>query len=246
MVKSQLFVPRSYRYTIKDADLISFLVTIKETDLYVSASTNLKNEVIKLVKKYRNQLENFIEENPIFLTTLKPVNVSNDAPVIVRAMAEASEKVGVGPMAAVAGAIAEFVGKELSIYTTEIIIENGGDIYIDSMRKRIVSIYAGDNSLFTGRIGIELAPEDTPLGICTSSGTLGHSLSFGKTDAAVILADSATLADAAATALGNMVNTPEDIEKGIASVCNIKGIRGILVIIGNKLGVWGNIKLVNL
>jgi ApbE superfamily uncharacterized protein (UPF0280 family) len=157
-------------------------------------------------------------------------------------MAEATAKLGVGPMAAVAGAIAEFVGKELSDYSPEVIIENGGDIYIKSRQKRVVGIYAG-NSQLSGKIGLEIKGEDTPIGVCTSSGTVGHSLSFGKADAATVLADSATLADAAATALGNMVKTPDDITRAIDFAQYIEGLQGVLVLIGDQIGMWGKIKI---
>ena len=129
-------------------------------------------------------------------------------------MSESAEKVGVGPMASVAGAIAEFVGNELSAYSAEVIVENGGDIYLKSLEKRIIGVYAGESPL-TGKLGLEIDGEDTPLGVCTSSGTVGHSLSFGKADAVIVLSKSATLADAAATAIGNLVAQPEDITRGV-------------------------------
>ena len=117
----------------------------------------------------------------------------------MKQMIEAGQKAGVGPMAAVAGAIAECVGRELLAFSPEIIIENGGDIYLKCLKKRVVGIFAGKSPL-TGKIGLEIDAKDTPLGVCTSSGTVSHSLSFGKADAAVAIAPSATLADAAATA----------------------------------------------
>jgi len=158
-------------------------------------------------------------------------------------MADAARLCGVGPMAAVAGAIAEFVGRELLEFSPEIIVENGGDIFVKSLRQRTIGIYAGGSPL-TGRLGLQIEPEDTPLGICTSSGTVGHSLSFGRADAAIVLADSATLADAAATAIGNRVSEPADIEKGIEFAQSIGQLKGVVIIKGDKLGVWGEVKLV--
>lgn len=239
-----MYQPRTYRHWVKDDGLIAFNVVVKETDLYIRAESNLRRKAYKSVLKYRGMLEAYIERNPHFLTSLEPLSVGQDAPRIVREMAEAAGKVGVGPMAAVAGAIAEFVGKELLEFSPEIIVENGGDIFLKSGRKRTIGIYAG-NSPLTGKIGLEISGEDAPLGICTSSGTVGHSLSFGKADAVVVLAPSATLADAAATAIGNLVSIPEDIPKGIEFAQGVEGLRGVVIIKDDKMGVWGKVKIVS-
>jgi ApbE superfamily uncharacterized protein (UPF0280 family) len=146
-------------------------------------------------------------------------------------------------MASVAGAVAEEAGKELLEYSPEVIVENGGDIFMKTVRERLVGVYAGD-SPFTGRIALKIEPGDTPLGIATSSGTVGHSLSFGKADAAMILAESAYLADAAATALGNRVKKAGDIQQALDWAQKVPGLLGALVIIGKDMGAWGRIELV--
>ena len=237
-----MYEPRTYRHRIEGRDLISFNVTVKETDLYICATINLKRKAHRLVLKYRHQLERYIERYPSFLTSLEPLPVAEDAPLIVRQMAAAAQTAGVGPMASVAGAIAEFVGNELAAFSPEIIVENGGDIYLRSSGKRIVGIYAG-NSPLSGKIGLEINGEETPLGICTSSGTVGHSLSYGKADAVIVLSKSATLADAAATAIGNLINQPADINKGIEFVKDMKGISGVVIIKGDNIGFWGKVKI---
>src|SRR3972149_6675538 len=196
--------PVGYRRLVIGGDLFSFEVTVKETDLYVRAVRNLKTKTERLVRKYRSQVEGYIDRHPEFSRSLTPLRAAGDSPAIVKAMLEAGSRAGVGPMAAVAGAIAEFVGTELLRYSPEVIVENGGDIYLKSTKTRVVGIFAGDSPL-SGKIGLEIVPEDTPIGICTSSGTVGHSLSLGKADAVVVLSPSATLADAAATATGNLV-----------------------------------------
>ncbi len=168
--------------------------------------------------------------------------MEEDAPLIVKAMAEAGEKASVGPMAAVAGAIAHFVGEELAKFSPEIIIENGGDIYLRSRKDRLIGIYAGKSPL-SGKIGLEIAGKDTPLGISTSSGTVGHSLSFGKADAVVVLAETAILSDAIATGIGNLILQASDIPYGIERARNVPGIKGIVVIKDEEMGVWGDIKL---
>jgi ApbE superfamily uncharacterized protein (UPF0280 family) len=145
-------------------------------------------------------------------------------------------------MAAVAGAISEMTANELLKYSGEVIVENGGDIFLSTKTTRTVGIYAG-NSPLSNKLTIEIEPGKSPLGICTSSGTVGHSLSFGKADAAVIISKDTFLADAAATAVGNRVRTPDDIENALAFAASIQGVVGALIIIGDKLGVWGDIKL---
>jgi len=237
-----MYEPRTYRHWIKGKDLISFNVMVEETDLYIRASTNLKRKALKLVLKYRDLLKRYIERYPTFLTSLKPFPVGDDAPSIVKSMAESAEKVGVGPMASVAGAIAEFVGTELLNFSPEIIVENGGDIYLKSLKKRVIGIYAGKSPL-TGKIGLEINGEDTPLGICTSSGTVGHSLSYGKADAAVVISKSAILADAAATAIGNLIKEQSDIPSGIKFAKGIEGLKGVIIIKGDKMGLWGEVKI---
>ena len=146
-------------------------------------------------------------------------------------------------MASVAGVIAEFVGRDLLKYSDEVIVENGGDIFIKSKKKRILGIYAG-NSPISNKLAIEIEGEKTPLGICTSSATVGPSLSFGKTDATVIVSKSAALADACATAIGNRVKEPGDIKSALEFAKKIKGVQGILIIFRDKLGAWGDIKIV--
>jgi len=237
-----MYQPRTYRHWVKDKDLAAFKVTVKETDLYIRARSDLKSQARRLVVKYRRMLEEYIEGHPSCLTTLEPVAVADNAPPLVREMAEASRKAGVGPMAAVAGAIAEAVGSELLAFSPEVIVENGGDIYLKSLKQRLIGIYAGKSPL-TGRVGLEIEAKDTPLGVCTSSGTVGHSLSLGKADAVIVLSPSTALADAAATAIGNRILKPEDIPGGIEFARSIKGLKGVVIIQGEQVGVWGEVKL---
>ena len=237
-----MYQPRTYRHWVKGQDLASFNVVVKETDLYIRASRNLQGEALKSVIKCRNKLEGYIEQHPGFLISMEPVPFDGGAPDIVRAMLEAAEKAGVGPMAAVAGAINEFVGHELLNFSPEVIIENGGDIFIRSLRKRVIGIYAGKSPL-SGKIGLEISGEDTPLAICTSSGTVGHSFSYGKADAVVVLSPSSPLADAAATAIGNMIRQPEDIPNAIERARGIGELTGLVVIKDDKIGLWGEVRV---
>jgi hypothetical protein len=237
--------PRFYRHWIKDDDLVSFEVVVKQTDLYIRSRRNLKDKAIDSVLKHRGPLESYIVRHPLFLTTLDPYQAEVEAPAIVKEMAGVSQLTGVGPMAAVAGAIAEAVGRDLLAFSPEVIVENGGDIFLKISKKRLVGIYAGQSS-FTRKVALEVMPRETPLGICTSSGTVGHSLSLGSADALVVLSPSTALADAAATALGNMVETADDIPQAIEKARSIEGLRGVVVIVGDKMGVWGKVKIVPL
>ena len=233
---------RTYRNWVKDSDLVSFRAVVKETDLQVRAIGDFRGEALVEIKRCRAALESYIDQHLDFLVSLEPVNVPEDAPPIVVKMAWAARKAGVGPMAAVAGAIAEDVGRALMKRSAEVIVENGGDIFINTNKLRRVGMFAG-NSPLTGRLVIEIAPEDSPLGICTSSGTVGHSLNFGLADAVAVISSSTALADAAATAVSNIVQTADDIPAAIKLAQSIDGVAGVVIIVGDKLGVWGKVKL---
>jgi len=237
--------PRFYRHWINDSGLISFNVAVEQTDLFIRSQRNLKGKALDSVLKHRGCLEAYIGHHPLFLTTLDPYQSESGAPAIVKEMARASQQAGVGPMAAVAGAIAEAVARDLLAFSSEIIVENGGDVFMKIAKKRLVGIYAGQSS-FTQRIAIEIMPRETPLGIGTSSGTVGHSLSLGNADAVIGLASSAALADAAATAIGNMVKSKDDIPKAIEQARDIEGLCAVVIIIGEQMGVWGRVKIVPL
>jgi len=229
---------------MKASDLVSFEVVEKETDIWVSADKALETQAREAVINYRKELESYIKNDPLFRTSLDPFAVSKDAPQIVKVMAEAGKIAGVGPMAAVAGAMAEFVGRDLLKFSGQVIVENGGDIFIKTDKKRTVGIYAGEASPFTGKLAVEIGPDEDGIGVCTSSGTVSHSLSFGKADAVLIISKNAALADAAATAAGNVVKKAADIEKGIGVAKSIDGVIGVMVIVGDKMGSWGEVRLI--
>jgi ApbE superfamily uncharacterized protein (UPF0280 family) len=240
------YQPRSYRHWIKDKDLISFTAAVRESDLYVRATRNLSRKTLRVLLKHRASLEGYIAGHPEFLTSLEPVSVGGDAPQIVKSMAEAAGRVGVGPMAAVAGAIAEYVGAELCPLSREVIVENGGDIFMKITNTRSIGVYAGESSPFTGKIAVEIPPAQTPLGICTSSGTVGHSLSFGCSDACIVVSRSASLADAAATAIGNRIQSTADISPAVDFARTVDGIAGVVLIKDDRIGFWGELKIVPL
>jgi uncharacterized protein len=221
----------------------SFQVKYRETDLWIRARQNLEREAMQAVLTCRLQLENYIAAHEDFLRSLVPLPDDPVAPPLVRRMLKAAAAAGVGPMASVAGAIAQAVGVALKQFSDSVIVENGGDCYLDLNEETTVGIFAGPDSPFTGKIAIKLGPERFPIGICTSSGTVGHSLSLGKTDAVTIISPDAALADAAATRLGNMVKTQADIDKALELAPRISSIEAVLILIKDKMGVWGNIEI---
>ena len=235
---------RTYRNRISKRDLVSFQVKIKETDLYIGADSDCSEAVIQSVHKHREFIEEYIRHNPQFINSMTPVEADEFAPAIISEMTDASRRCGVGPMASVAGAIARNVGLDLMEHSDNVIIENGGDIFLKLMNKdAIVGIFAG-NSPLSYKVSIRIKCEGVPAGVCTSSGTVGHSLSFGRADAVCVTSKSATLADAAATSICNRVKREGDIKNALNFGLHIEGAIGIVVIMGNKLGILGDIELV--
>lgn len=240
---------RSYRHRAKSAGLITAQVKVKETDLHIQADRDVQRRAQELVLQCRLLLEEYIVRHPYFYTSLAPLPKDFDAPPFIQQMFDAGRNAGVGPMAAVAGGLAEFVGRELQREGVgEVIIENGGDIFLIRSRPSTVSIFAGESPL-SNRVGFELSSSGA-WGICTSSGTVGHSLSMGKADSVTVLARSAFLADAAATRIGNEVGLKngdkDDISAALEVAREIDGIAGVVVVCGEILGAAGDIHLVKL
>ena len=236
---------RSYRNIIHSNSLLPFRVVVQETDLLVHAYTKLEQETKELVLQVRGYLEAFIKRHPAFATALAPWDLSEPAPNIVADMVNAGRKARVGPMAAVAGAIAEHVGQGLLKMTDHVIVENGGDIFFKTDTPVTVGIFAGQSPLSL-QLGIRLIADQKPVAVCTSSGTVGHSLSFGNADAVCVVSHCCALADAAATSLANLIESDRDIETAIEKGKGIDGIRGLTIIVGNKIGMWGELEVVPL
>lgn len=231
-----------YRNIIS-TDLVPFRVKVKESDLFILAKENLYEEALNLLINLRKDIENYCLKNPLFLRSFVPLEYDREAPEVVKKMLEVSSIAGVGPMASVAGAIAEFVGLGLLNFSEEIIVENGGDVFIDTKSERVVAIYSGD-SPFSLRIGIRLP--SGRFGVATSSGKIGHSISLGRADSATVVATSSALADAFATALGNRVKHPSDIHDALKWLRGHKGygVIGGVVIFGKNIGICGDVEVV--
>jgi hypothetical protein len=235
-----VYEERSYRGII-GSDLKRMTVIDEESDLDIQYSGEI-NGIEHELSGLRDVLKKHIKREQEFLTCLSPIPSLEDEHPMVSHMKRAAEKAGVGPMAAVAGAVAEYIGN-MHPECEDLIIENGGDLYVRSSRDIKVLIYAG-NSPLSNRIALEVKADDTPLGICTSSGTVGHSLSFGKADAVVIVSKDTLLADAAATAAANRISTKEDIQGALEFASGIEGVLGAVAVIGSSIGFWGNVKVV--
>jgi uncharacterized protein len=239
------FEPRTYRRRIQPEGLVAFEVALRETDLQILAETDLTDEALMLMVEARAQIEGFAAAMPWFAESFVPVPVHRSAPLLVKRMAEAAFAAGVGPMASVAGAIAEFVAIGLTSHSREVVVENGGDDFLVLARERIVAIHAGDSPL-SDQVGLRVGPLDTPLAVATSSATVGPSVSLGIADAVTVLAHSGALADAVASAAGNRVHHAEDIQAAIEVAASVPGIVGAVIVVGGAMGAWGGIDLVPL
>ncbi len=229
----------SYRALHDAGDLSYFRVSVGETDLSIGAKRDLRREALEAVLDARSLVLAQIADRPRFKTSLEPLRPHGTESPLIRQMLEAGALAGVGPMAAVAGAIAEFVGRRLAALSREVIVENGGDVFLFGSRKRSVAVAAGDSPL-SGLLALAVEPGEG-CGVCTSSGTVGHSLSLGRADAAMVVARDCALADAAATRLGNLVQDPDRLDDALDQVCAIPGVEGALVIAGDRIGIKGNI-----
>lgn len=233
------YADRDYRALHHAKDLLYYRVSVKETDLHIGTRRVLEAEALEAILAARQAVEAAIADRPRFRSSLEPLQSHGTEPPIIRRMLEAGASASVGPMAAVAGAIAEFVGRRLSGRSREVIVENGGDVFLRGDRERLVAVHAGTSPL-SGLLAVAVQPGDG-LGVCTSSATVGHSLSLGRADAALVIAGSCALADAAATRLGNLCTGAEAIQPALEEICAIPGIEGALVVMEEQIGMLGNI-----
>jgi ApbE superfamily uncharacterized protein (UPF0280 family) len=237
-----IYEPRTYRDFDESERFCAFRVVVETTDLYVKAGRNLESQTLDLIRQGREQVQWAIARRPEFLTSLIPIDDQAKDSSLVKRMIDAGKRAGTGPMAAVAGAIAEFVGRGLMQFSSEVIVENGGDIFIKVNRPVVVGLFAG-NSPLTGRLGIRVQPAPLPVGVCTSSATVGPSLSLGKADAATIISKDVALADALASALGNRVKSERDLKRSVEWAMSRPGVDGAMAILGDKMAVMGDLEL---
>lgn len=210
---------------------------------YKISSPNLHTVIDEIVRQ-RSLLEEYIRRHPRFGESLEPLSLGTDPPEIAMEMHAAADKTGVGPMAAVAGAIAERAAR--SDPSAEAVIDNGGDIFIAGTgvgRELTVGIWAGDGNetKWHGGLAFRITADDTPLSICSSSGRMGHSLSLGRCDLATVVSSDGALADAAATLAANLVTNPQDIQPALERVGAIEGIDGVVIVCSGSVGFIGKL-----
>jgi ApbE superfamily uncharacterized protein (UPF0280 family) len=231
---------RRYRGVIEPVGLTCYQVELGESDLYVCTRGDLSEAARESLARHRDELEGYLASHPSFGTTFRHLPVASGAPGIVADMGRAAELFDVGPMACVAGAVAQHVGTDLLNGSGEVIVENGGDIFLAGGGVRKVRIFAG-----SAEPPVDITVRDRPegVGLCTSSGTVGPSVSLGGADAVTVLASTASLADAAATAIGNRVRRADDIESALEAASGFGEVLGVVVVAGGSLGAWGAVEL---
>jgi ApbE superfamily uncharacterized protein (UPF0280 family) len=216
--------------------------TIKESQCTVIADREEGIQAAKAsIKRHRRKLEAYIKTNPKFFYTLEPVSAPSK-PLVAKLMAEAAEKANVGPMAAVAGVLADLAVKNMLRADCKVaVVENGGEISAMANTPIDVAVAAGDEPL-SKRFGFRLT--EFPIGVATSSGRFSHALSFGDAEAATVFCKNAGLADAAATAVCNVVKGEDcqaAIQAGINKALSIQGVEGVLIIYKGSTGTAGKI-----
>ncbi|AEA33142.1 UPF0280 family protein [Hippea maritima] len=233
---------RVYRELFNLEGFESFEVSYKKSNLFIKSCKNARFEVFKYLKKLIDELEIYIEKRKDFLSSLTPIKQDKKAPKIAQAMIEAARIAGVGPMAAVAGAVAEFIGKNLLKECNECIVENGGDVFLKLNKQATIGVFT-TNPYFKDKLAINLSCTGLGCGICSSSSKIGPSLSLGRADLAMIVDKDCAKADALATKTANLIKEESDIDKAI-EFAKSKNIIGCLFIKDKKLGIWGNLKVV--
>jgi hypothetical protein len=230
--------------TQKNDGLKTLQIRLKESNIFISfnAKKTIKNKACKYIKKLRKDVESYIKAEPEFEYSFKPLKAKRGAPKIIKEMSKAAAKAEVGPMTSIAGAIAMELGKLLRQDCSEVIVENGGDIYVDLKRPIIVGLWC-QNKKIRKSLGLLLPKVRGHISVCTSSGVLGHSYSKGKADAATIIAKNTAFADAWATRLGNEIKSKKDIKRGLSLIKKQKDILGALIILDKSIALYGNVEL---
>ena len=246
-LRPNTYTHRFYRNLTHPAGGSAFQVHEGESDLWIHTDHPRETRASQALREIRTILTRHIAENPEFKTALVPLPPCYHCPQPVREMLEAARIAGVGPMAGVAGAVARYVGQAiLHEGALHVLVENGGDLFIHRPHAHTtIAVFSGQSPL-SMKIGIKIPPTAAPVGMATSSGTVGPSLSFGKADAVCALSPNAILADTAATAIANRIRSTEDLESALAWGSALEGVTGIVAVAGADLAAWGEIELVKL
>ncbi|MEA2016562.1 MAG: UPF0280 family protein [Actinomycetota bacterium] len=231
-----------YRSSIRHREKYNWRVIYKYSDLLISCDKDISGRVKKLLLEIYDLLESFIDRKPSFQKSLSPVKIEKDYPSIVKKMCRKAALFNVGPMATVAGAVCDYIASGLREKCGRLIIENGGDVYIRSSRDFNVGVYLKDTN-FKDKIYLKIRSEDTPCGLCSSSGNFGHSLSMGSVGIVVVLSRSTISADGAATSIANRIEKSSDINGVMEQYSRIKELGGLLIVKDGNIGIWGDIEL---
>jgi ApbE superfamily uncharacterized protein (UPF0280 family) len=248
MNRPTAYQPRTYRTGMGKGRFRSITAVYLDTDLWIGYNAPdaehlevpIRAKVMETIRGLRAAVDDYCRRDNKFLTSLTPYESLEPAPDIIRIMFQAAHPAGVGPMAAVAGAFAGETARilEAAFELTELVIENGGDNYLKLIRPALISVFAGASPL-SEKIALEIPAESTPLGICTSSGTVGPSLSFGRADAMTIACQDPARADAYATYFGNRVKNGSDIEPVLDEIGGHPDILAALIVLGDRMGIRG-------
>ena len=236
---------RSYRSRFSSDERRWFCVKFLESDLWIGVDSgsyraSMEADTYAMLVDLRRQMDAYLLMDPQYKTALTPYDAGLEAPNILKEMSRVSHKTGIGPMSAVAGAVAKKVAEFLG--TQEVIVENGGDIYAQAASDMDISVFAGQSPL-SEKIGLHIPAAEFPLGICTSSGTVGPSLSLGRADAVMIVCKDVMLADSYATAMANRIKTVNDLQSVIDRISDIPEILGAIAVKDDRMAITGRFEL---
>ena len=236
---------RSYRSRFSNDERRWFCVKFLESDLWIGVDSgsyraSMEADTYAMLVDLRRQMDAYLLMDPAYKAALTPYDAGLEAPEILKEMSRVSHKTGIGPMSAVAGAVAKKVAEFLG--TKEVIVENGGDIYAQAASDMDISVFAGQSPL-SEKIGLHIPAAEFPLGICTSSGTVGPSLSLGRADAVMIVCKDVLLADSYATAMANRIKTVNDLQSVIDRISDIPEILGAIAVKDDRMAITGRFEL---
>lgn len=243
------YTERSYRSHFANDSKRWFCVKFLESDLWIGVGKDsylfsMEQDVYSLLVELRRSMDAYLLMDPLYKSALEPYDAQDSAPQILKHMSKVSHRSGIGPMSAVAGAVAEHVAGFLSgrYNLGDVVVENGGDIYAQSSTDMDIAVFAGTSPL-SQKVGLHIPAECFPLGICTSSGTVGPSLSFGRADAMMIVCRDTALADTYATAMANRIHGTEDLQPVMDLIQANPDIMGALAVKDDRMAVCGNFEL---
>lgn len=245
-----MYEPRFYRKDMGER-FTSFVHRYRETDIWVAFNAdkssdleNIRSFTADKCRSLRTMFEDYFKTDPDYELSMQPYHVSDDVPVLIKELSDLSFNTGVGPMAGIAGLFSREVGISLKdeFKLKDIIVENGGDNYIDVTETLTVSLFAGKHPL-SGKVILKIEPHQCPLGLCSSSGKFGHSKSLGEADLVSVACKNALLADQYATAYANRILSVDDIGTVLDSTSNIEEIMHISVFKDGAFGIRGSLNV---